>query len=298
MKNHAVEPSFGGEVVRAHGRHYIVQLADGSEIQAYPRGKKSLVACGDHVLVQRSGNDQGVIEAVDPRRTLLYRSDKFKQKLIAANVTQLAVVIASTPSFYDELITRCLVAASQQGLRALIVLNKSDLAAETKTAMRRLQVYLDLNYRVAPLSALSDASPLRPYLKGERTVLAGQSGMGKSTIINALLPEAKASVGHISLALDSGRHTTTYAQLYRLDEESSIIDSPGLQEFGLAHVTQEELVGAFPEFRPHLGQCRFTNCLHLTEPGCAITADTAVNEARLRAYQKLTRERQASANKY
>jgi ribosome biogenesis GTPase / thiamine phosphate phosphatase len=298
LKSHAVEPSLSGEIVAAHGRHYIVQLSDGSEIQAYPRGKKSLAACGDHVLVQRSSNDQGVIEAVDPRRTLLYRSDKYKQKLIAANVTQLAVVVASSPSFYDELITRCLVAASQQGLRALIVLNKTDLIAESKTAMQRLQVYLDLNYRVAALSALGDAAPLRPYLKGERTVLAGQSGMGKSTIINGLLPGAKASVGHISLALDSGRHTTTYAHLYRLDEESSIIDSPGLQEFGLAHVTQEELVRAFPEFRSHLGQCRFTNCLHLTEPGCAITTDPSVNDARLRTYQKLVREHQAAANKY
>ena len=273
-----------------------MQLKDGSEIQAYPRGKKSLAACGDHVLVQRSSNDQGVIEAVDPRRSLLYRSDKYKQKLIAANVTQLAVVVASTPSFYDELITRCLVAASQQGLRALIVLNKCDLIAESTTAIRRLQVYLDLNYRVARLSALGDVGPLRPYLKGERTVLAGQSGMGKSTIINALVPGARASVGHISLALDSGRHTTTHARLYRLDEESCVIDSPGLQDFGLAHVTQEELVQGFPEFAPHLGQCRFTNCLHLTEPGCAITADTSLNAKRLGIYQKLVRERQAAAS--
>ena len=298
MKTDAIEPHLSGEVISTHGRHYIVRLDDGSEIQGYPRGKRSLVACGDRVLVQRSSNDQGAIEAVDPRRTLLYRSDKYKQKLIAANVTQLAVVVASTPSFYDELITRCLVAASQQGLRALIVMNKSDLIEESKAALERLQTYLDLDYRVAPLSALGDVSPLRPFLMGEQTVLAGQSGMGKSTIINGLLPEARAPVGHVSLALDSGRHTTTYTRLYRLDPETSIIDSPGLQEFGLAHVTQEELVWAFPEFRSRLGQCRFTNCLHLREPGCAITEGAAVNAERLRTYQKLVRERQASANHY
>ncbi len=295
----AVNQDLSGEVISTHGRHYVVQLGDGSEIRGYPKGKKSVVACGDRVLVRRSSKDQASIEAVGPRQTLLYRSDKFRQKLIAANVTQLAIVVASSPSFYDELITRCLVAASQQDLQTLIVLNKCDLIEETRHAMQRLQVYRELNCRIASVSAVEDVSPLRPYLMGERTVLAGQSGMGKSTIINGLLPGAKATVGDISLALDSGRHTTTYTRLYRLDPETSIIDSPGLQEFGLAHVTQEEIVWAFPEFRPWLGQCRFANCLHLTEPGCAMTAAAAsVNPERLRIYQKLAREAQAVAKSY
>ncbi len=142
------------------------------------------------------------------------------------------------------------------------------------------------------LSALGDVSPLRKHLAGERTLLAGQSGMGKSTIINALLPEARATVGDISVALDSGRHTTTFTRLYRLDANSALIDSPGLQEFGLAHVTQQELVWGFPEFRPLMGQCRFANCMHLAEPGCAITS-AQVNAERLRIYQKLAKELKA-----
>ncbi len=133
-----------GEVVSAHGRHYLVQLDDGGQIHCYPRGKRSLIACGDRVAIQRSNAEQGAIEAVDPRRNLLYRSDQRRQKLIAANVTQLAIVVASAPSFYDELITRCLVAASHQDLRAVIVLNKCDLVAQSQIALRSLEVYCKL----------------------------------------------------------------------------------------------------------------------------------------------------------
>lgn len=281
-----------GEVVSTHGRHYVVELADGSRIHAYPRGKRSDIACGDRVHVQRAGVDQGTIEAVDPRRTLLYRSDRFKQKLIAANTTQIAIVVASAPSFYDELVTRCLVAASQQDLRTLIILNKCDLVEESVLAQQRLEVYRELGYRVVKLSAIGDVSPLRPFLSGERTLLVGQSGMGKSTLINALVPDAAASVGDISIALDSGRHTTTFTRTYRVDEATVIIDSPGLQEFGLAHLSQQDVINAFPEFSPAIGQCRFSNCLHLVEPGCAVLSAN-INPERLRIYQKITRELQA-----
>ena len=141
-----------------------------------------------------------------------------------------------------------------------------------------LQLYADLGYPVLPLVAKQDVSPLREHLAGHTSVLVGQSGMGKSTIINALLPDAGAAVGDISLALDSGRHTTTHARLYHLGADSALIDSPGMQEFGLMHLSMLDLQHAFVEFRPLAGQCRFNDCRHRGEPGCAIDAAVARGE--------------------
>lgn len=261
-----------GTVVAAHGRQYLVELADGERLRCFPRGKRSDLACGDHVVVLRSGDAQGVIDAIEERHSLLYRSNEFKQKLIAANVTQIVVVVATEPSFSDELVTRCLAAAESQDMRALIVLNKCDLADRVAPAMAALAPYARLGYPLLQLSAHDSAEALRPALHGQTSVLVGQSGMGKSTLTNALVPEANAPTREISAALDSGKHTTTHATLYRLDAESALIDSPGLQEFGLRHLSQQGIEHAFPELRPLLGQCRFRNCRHDREPDCAVRA--------------------------
>jgi len=282
-----------GEVVAVHGRHYVVELPGGETIPCFPRGKKSLIACGDRVEVLRSAPGQGVIEAVDPRRSLLYRSDQYRQKLIAANVTQMVIVLAVVPTFYEELLNRCLIAAEHQGITALIVLNKFDLADASAQAMTGLQRYARLGYEVLPLVAKRDVLPLRSHLAGRTSVLVGQSGMGKSTIINALLPDAGAAVSDISLALDSGRHTTTYARLYRIDAQAALIDSPGMQEFGLTHLSTDDLQHAFVEFRPLLGRCRFNDCRHSGEPGCAIDAGVKhgeIDARRIECYRKLRAE--------
>ena len=276
-----------------HGRHYLVELAGGETLACFPRGKKSLVACGDCVEVLRSAPDQGVIEAVDPRRSLLYRSDQYRQKLIAANVTQMVIVLAVVPSFYEELLNRCLVAAEHQGIAVLIVLNKFDLIEPSTRAMQALRLYADLGYPLLPLVAKQDVAPLREHLARHTSVLVGQSGMGKSTIINALLPGAGAAVADISMALDSGRHTTTHARLYHLGADSALIDSPGMQEFGLMHLTMLDLQHAFVEFRLLAGQCRFNDCRHRGEPGCAIDAAVARGEAdprRIQCYRKVLGE--------
>jgi len=269
-------------------------------LACFPRGKRSLLACGDRVVIERTALGQGVVEAIDPRRSLLYRSDQYRQKLIAANATQMLIVLAAVPSFYEELLNRCLAAAEHQGIRVLIVLNKFDLAAQSARALDHLALYARLGYTVLPLTAKRDVEPLRRFLEGQCSVLVGQSGMGKSTIINALVPGAAASIGDISIALDSGRHTTTHARLYRLDAASALIDSPGMQEFGLQHLTAWDLEHAFIEFRPYSGMCKFNDCRHRGEPGCAIESACErgeIERRRLEIFRKLVTEITA-AKKY
>lgn len=288
--------SQAGTVVAAFGRQYEIALDGGGLALCFPRGKKSHVACGDRVTVTLSAADHGVITAVLPRSTLLYRSDAFRQKLFAANATQAVIVVAAEPSFSDELVSRCIVAAEQQHMRALIVLNKTDLAEKAEAARLQLAPFRDLGYPVVELSAKHDAEALRPHLAGQCSVLVGQSGMGKSTLINALLPEVQASVREISGALDSGKHTTTHTRLYRLDAASSLIDSPGMQEFGLAHLTRAEIEQGFREFLPHLDRCRFRDCRHDQEPDCALRAAVAagsISPRRLGQFHALC----ASSNK-
>jgi ribosome biogenesis GTPase len=281
-----------GLVVAAHGKRFQVELADGSRVGCVTRGKKTGVACGDRVEIKLTANDEGVIESIAPRTSLLYRSDPFKEKIIAANVTQIVIVAAAVPAFYEELLNRCLVAAETSGIRAIIALNKIDLP-ESAALRTGLAPYAALGYDVLPLCAKQDVGTLRTQLEHHTSVLVGQSGMGKSTLVNALLPEARAKEGDLSVALDSGKHTTTHATLYHLDADSHIIDSPGMQAFGLHHLSVEQLADAFPEFRAYLGQCRFHNCRHLSEPDCAIAAAAAagaIAPARLAFYRLFAEE--------
>lgn len=278
-----------GTIVAAFGRHYDVALDGGGRTAGTPRAKKSPYACGDVVEL----NADGQILRHGERSSLLYRSDAYRQKLIAANATQLVLVVASEPSFSDLLLSRALVAAEHEGLRALIVLNKSDLAAGMTAARALLAPFAALGYPVLELSARQDVAPLRARLAGAASVLVGQSGMGKSTLTNALVPEAEAATREVSTALDSGKHTTTHARLYPLPGGGSLIDCPGLQEFGLAHLTLGEIEHGFRELRPFLGLCRFRDCRHDAEPGCAVKAgvgDGRVAARRLEHFRQLVSE--------
>lgn len=279
-----------GLVVAAHGREYRVEEADGTVLPCFPRGKKSEIVCGDRVHYQRSSADQGVIEKILPRQSLLYRSNEHRQKLIAANVEQIIFVVATEPAFSDELLSRCLIAAESQNVTPLIVLNKCDVTERLAAARERLALFQNLGYTVLELIGKDHAEDLRPHLQGKTSVLVGQSGMGKSTLINALIPAANAATREISTFLDSGKHTTTHATLYHLDSESALIDSPGLQAFGLGHLARDEIEAAFVEFRPYLGQCRFRDCRHDREPDCAIQAAFMagkIDSRRLQHYRSL-----------
>ena len=262
-----------GLIIAAHGRHYLAH-ADGKALQCVTRGKKSDVATGDRVRLTLTSPDQAVIDEILPRDTLLYRSDQYKSKLLAANVTQLFIVVATEPGFSDDLISRSLVAANAAGITAHLILNKTDLAELLPAARAKLALYEGLGYRIHEVSAKADPSAtlamLQPLMSGQSTILIGQSGMGKSSLVNLLVPDAEIAVREISQRLDTGKHTTTFTRLYTLDEQSSVIDSPGFQEFGLYHLTEGMLERAFPEFEPALGQCRFTNCHHVVEPECAV----------------------------
>ncbi len=251
------------------------------------------VVCGDIVNLRLTGRE-GVIESIEPRKSLLHRSDVWRSKPIAANVTQIGVVIAARPSFSMELVQRCILAAEAENITSLLVLNKTDLP-QTDEARKRLQGLVRLGYAVVELCARSDATPLLPHLKDHTTLLIGQSGMGKSTLVNALVPDAIAATSTYSEALDSGKHTTTHTHLYRITPDAALIDSPGLQEFALQHLDPEALEQAFVDFRSYLGECRFRDCRHVSEPGCSIlqaVSDGLIDPARLRLFHQLQKEHQ------
>ena len=283
-----------GQIIRSHGRRFIVE-AEGQTYGCSTRGKRVDFACGDRVEILIQNKEQAVIEESLPRSSLLYRQDEWKTKVIAANVSRILFVIAAVPSPSEELLNRCLIAAEAADIDPVILINKADLP-ETPALVEKLQPYAKLGYKMITLSAKQDMTPLLPLLDGETCVFVGQSGMGKSTLTNALLPEANARIGDISEALDSGRHTTTHATLYHLHDLSAgsdLIDSPGLQEFGLKHLQASDLLHYFPEMRPLIGKCRFHNCTHRKEPDCAVkqaAADGLIAQQRLDLLQRLSNE--------
>lgn len=282
-----------GTIVASFGRQYEVLDGEDERWLCVTRGKRIDFACGDRVEFKATSDGHGVIQKAEPRQSLLHRSDAFRQKLLAANVSQILIVVATEPSFSDELISRCLCAAEHQHLKARILLNKADIEHGLADARQRLGMFTALGYDVIELSAQHDVSALAPLLAGETSVLVGQSGMGKSTLTNALIPDANAVTREISEALDTGKHTTTATRLYALPGGGALIDSPGLQAFGLAHLSENDLLHGFREFEPVLGQCRFRNCQHESEPGCALlaaVADGRIAERRFSHYRLLKHE--------
>ena len=262
-------------MVASFGRQLLVESPDGQRRLCHPRGKKTHAVVGDRVLWQPV-HDEGAIEQVVERRNLFYRQDEVRTKSFAANLDQVLVLLAAEPEFSEHQLARALIAAEAERIAPLIALNKSDLVEPFERAWRRLHPYQKMGYGVLPLSLrLSgdvDREHLMAHLRGKTTLVLGPSGAGKSTLINLLVPGATVVTGEISRALNSGRHTTTATTLYWVDAQrtTALIDSPGFQEFGLHHLEPTALALLMRDLRPYLGQCRFHNCTHRHEPGCAV----------------------------
>jgi ribosome biogenesis GTPase / thiamine phosphate phosphatase len=299
-----------GLVIAGHGRNYLVESAARESVLCQSRGKKSECVVGDRVrwVATDQHGRHGVIEGIEPRRNLLYRQDAFRTKSFAANLDRLLIMVATDPTFSESQLSRALVAAEQAGIRATILLNKIDLADATQIARQRLAPYRAMGYPVLEVAlkasgdaALGALSPelarqqLLPVLAKGSTLVLGPSGTGKSTLVNLLVPEADAQVGEISHALNSGRHTTTHTRWYWLDDQhhGALIDSPGFQEFGIQQIDSQDLAHWMPDIRAHVDGCRFSNCAHDQEPGCAVRAALTRGEiagTRYRIYQELRAE--------
>ncbi|OYV75845.1 MAG: ribosome small subunit-dependent GTPase A [Chromatiales bacterium 21-64-14] len=256
--------------------------------------------CGDRIRWRPTGAGAGVLTALEPRRSLLARPDaRGRLRPLAANVDQLVVVVAPAPPAGPDLIDRYLIAAEHEGLAALLLLHKEDLLeADTRPGWtQRAAHYRALGYPVITASAHTGTGlgPLARGLAGRTSILVGQSGVGKSSLVNALIPDREARVGLLSAATGLGCHTTSTTTFYPLPEGGALIDSPGVRQFGLGPLNAEHLAAGFVEFRPYLGQCRFRDCRHRVEPGCALRAAVDAGAVTRERYERFLQIQQELA---
>jgi ribosome biogenesis GTPase / thiamine phosphate phosphatase len=287
--------TFAARVIATYGRASLIEDDHGQSWRATRRGKRGDVVVGDRVRALASAPGQASIESIEPRDSLLYRTDANRTKELAANIDQIIVVYAARPAFNRWLVWKALVAAAAASIRARIVQNKIDLPDQHAANAVREQLAA-LGWPTHAVSAASEPGRTRDELAAvtaaRHTLLVGQSGMGKSTLLNLLVPDANARTQEYSQHLNLGKQTTTASRWFALTGGGALVDAPGFHEFGLAHLTGPQIAATFPEFQPWLGQCRFADCRHLAEPECAILAAVkrgAVDAERYHFYQALTR---------
>lgn len=268
-----------GTVVTRYSIHADVENEQGEIFRCNLRRTLSSLVVGDKVI-WRKGNEQlqgvsGVIEAIHPRRNEIARPDYYDGlKPIAANIDRIIIVSAVLPTLSLNIIDRYLVVCENAGIEPLIVVNKVDLlsAKERAEVDAQLQIYRDIGYETLMISAQSgeNMAELTALLAQGTAIFVGQSGVGKSSLINHILPTVQAQVGDVSATSGLGQHTTTSSRLYHLPQGGNLIDSPGIREFGLWHLEAEQITKGYREFQYVLGTCKFRDCKHLTDPGCAL----------------------------
>ena len=291
----AAEPARApnARVIAAHGRQLRVRTDDGEEHLTHPPGRDRQLVCGDRVCCEFDArHDELRVVALAPRSGALYRSDaRGRSELIASNLTLLLVVAAPLPAPDFYIIDRYLAAAQCAGIRPAVVLNKSDLPLDAALELE-LAAYLQLGLEVLRVSAHNSTGlpALRALLHGQSAVLVGQSGVGKSSLLRALVPGVDASVGAL-LRDDAGRHTTSAARLYLLPEGGELIDSPGVRDFAPAIDRLDAATLGFPEIGALAPHCRFADCRHLREPECAVRAAVGehMSARRYESYRRLRR---------
>jgi ribosome biogenesis GTPase len=289
-------PAEAGLVVVRHGANLAVEDHQGHIFHCLARRHIGEPVCGDRVVWQATGESHGVVTAIQPRDTVLSRPDySGRDKPLAANLTQVVVLIAPQPDPSGYLIDQYLVATELMGVRALIVVNKMDLldGSAARAFRERFAHYPAVGYPVhwTSLREPEGIAPLTRTLTDETSILVGQSGVGKSSLVKALLPDREIQIGRLSRATGLGRHTTSAATCYRLPGGGSLIDSPGVRSFRLGAIDRDTLQWGFREFRPHLGHCRFSDCRHQREPGCALreaAASGLIATERLANFHHLT----------
>lgn len=268
-----------GRVVTHFGQQVVIENHNHERIRCHFRATLEQLVVGDRVIFQPPASaGVGVVSAIEPRTTVLKRPDPYGNlKPVAANIEQMLITFAPLPTPSSQLLDRYLVAAELSAIEPVLVLNKSDLIddsnAEHVDALQAL--YLRLGYRCLRASATTNdgLDALRIALQDKTSVFVGQSGVGKSSLINALMPDATAlAIGDLSTNSGLGQHTTVSSQLIAFPGGGELIDSPGVREFGLWHIGEEELLSGYTDLAPLAGRCRFRNCSHRHEPGCALTA--------------------------
>jgi len=290
-----LDPPQGGLVIANFGSTLIVEDRDGALHRCALRQNLETAVVGDRVIWQAISPGEGVVTALEARRSLLSRPDySGRLKSVAANLDTVAVVFAPEPPLNEFLIDRYLVAIHAMGAAGMLVLNKVDLldAPAREVLWARLATYRRIGYPVVTASTREPdgLTALHARLNAGTAILVGQSGVGKSSLIKALLPDREIRVQALSEATGKGTHTTTTSTLYHLPGGGDLIDSPGVRSFELQDIGREQLEAAFAEFSPHREHCRFANCTHSAEPGCAVQVAVArgeVDARRLASYQQI-----------